>query len=219
LLASAIDGSLLVNLANIVAAAGKIPFANLNVPFGSTYVSLVSIPNASLLPIALTSWVDATSFKSIQSIPTLAGQLSWYSVVGSLASGAAAIFNGTNQLVGGSPGTTYVAGDFNILSANTERSTSSASFTKLKEFLVPGGGVFRVLFDLRSDTGSGNALARIYRNGVEVGTQQASVGTSYSTFTEDLGGWLPGDLCQLYVRQNGGVAFVRNFKINVLGTD
>lgn len=52
LLASSIDGSLLNNLGNIGSGAGKIPFANMNVPFGSSYVSLVSIPGTSLCLLA-----------------------------------------------------------------------------------------------------------------------------------------------------------------------
>lgn len=98
LLASSIDGSLLVNLPNIVSGAGKIPFANLPVPFGASYVSLVSIPNSSLLPLTLASWVDGAAMRNIGSLPSLAGQLPWYSVVGSLASGSYPQFNGSSLI-------------------------------------------------------------------------------------------------------------------------
>jgi len=45
LLASSISGALFTNLSLIPSAAGLIPFANIPVPFGSSYVSLVTIPN------------------------------------------------------------------------------------------------------------------------------------------------------------------------------
>ncbi len=99
LLASSIDGSLFTNLSNIPSAAGKVPFANLNVPFGSTYVSLVSIPNLSLLPLTLASWVDGAALRNLASTPV--DQLVRYNLlVSSLASGAVPSYNGANNFVG-----------------------------------------------------------------------------------------------------------------------
>ena len=101
LLASAIDVSLLVNIPNAAVAAGKWPFANLPVPFGSTYVSLVSIPNSSLLPLTLASWVDGISLRNLASTP-IDQQIRYNLLVSSIASGGIPKYNGINNFVGGS---------------------------------------------------------------------------------------------------------------------
>jgi len=100
--ANKVKGTALGNLASIPSGAGIIPVANM--PFlGSSYVSLVSIPNSSLLPINLTSWVDGAAMRNIQSMPSLAGQLAWYSIVSSLASGGTVMSDGTSKFVGSMP--------------------------------------------------------------------------------------------------------------------
>lgn len=96
-----VRGTALGNLASIPSGAGIVPFANLPLPLGSTYCSLVSIPNASLVAITRASWVDGSAMRNIQSMPSLAGQLAWYSVSASLASGGSPIFNGVDKFVGG----------------------------------------------------------------------------------------------------------------------
>lgn len=97
-----VRGTALGNLASIPSGAGIVPFANLPLPLGSTYCSLVSIPNASLVAITRASWVDGSAMRNIQSMPSLAGQFAWYSVSSSLASGGSPIFNGVDKFVGGS---------------------------------------------------------------------------------------------------------------------
>lgn len=99
LLASSISGALLTNLSLIPSASGLIPFANLPVPFGATYVSLVSIPNASLLPLTLASWVDGVALRNLASTP-VDQQIRYNLLVASLASGAVPVYNGANNFVG-----------------------------------------------------------------------------------------------------------------------
>lgn len=100
LLASSISGALFTNLNLIPSAAGLIPFANIPVPFGSTYVSLVSIPNLSLIPLTLSSWVSGTSMFNLLSIASAAGPIRHHAIVQSLASGAIPAFNGVDRFVG-----------------------------------------------------------------------------------------------------------------------
>jgi hypothetical protein len=107
-----------------------------------------------------------------------------------------------------------VAGTIPLAASNTERTTVELSYTKLKEIVVGAGGVLRIAFDLKTN-GGGSAVARIYRNGVAVGTEQTDSTGSYVTQTEDIAGWQPGDLCQLYAKTSGGTtADVCNFKLS-----
>lgn len=94
-----VRGTALGNLASIPSGSGVIP--SVNIPFlGASMISLVSIPNSAIFPLTLTSWVDGSAMRNIQSMPSLAGQLSWYSIVSSLASGGSVQFNGVDKFVG-----------------------------------------------------------------------------------------------------------------------
>ena len=68
--------------------------------FTSMVMVVASIPNTALVPITLTSWVDGAAMRNVQSMPSLAGQLAWYNVVSSLASGSTVIFDGSQKFVG-----------------------------------------------------------------------------------------------------------------------
>lgn len=84
--------------------------------------------------------------------------------------------------------------------------------TKVKEFFVGVGGVYRILFDLKAATIQ-LATGRIYVNGVAVGTSQMQA-NSWETFSEDIG-IAAHDLVQLYVQRHssGTTYYVRNFKL------
>lgn len=111
----------------------------------------------------------------------------------------------------------YAAGDQLLESADTERSTTSGSYVILKEIAVARSGTLRIKFDLTPNAGT--AFGRIYRNGSAVGTEQSETtgGKVYATKSEDISGWSPGDLCQVYAYFGGGgggsTAFVRNFRL------
>lgn len=215
-----VRGTALGNLASIPSGSGLIPIANLPV-LGSSMVSLVSIPNASLLPLTLTSWVDGAAMRNIQSMPSLAGQLAWYSVVSSLASGASVKFDGTSKFIGALSGTDYAAGDYlNSVSAQatTARAIDNLSYTKKKEIVLARGGTLRIKFDLTFSSGPAGLRGRVYRNGSAVGTEQ-NIGTyTTTTFSEDIGGWVTGDLCQLYTYRvdSSDSGTVSNFILNSL---
>jgi len=106
----------------------------------------------------------------------------------------------------------YTAGDYLIASADTEKEVYSDTYTKAKEILVAREGTLRIKFDLKE--GTGYAWAKIYRNGSPVGTERSWDEPNYVTFSEDISGWSPGDLCQLYVHSSGGQSvMIRNFRI------
>lgn len=193
LLASAIDGSLLTNLGNIPSGSGKIPFANLNVPFGSTYVSLVSIPNASLFPLTLASWVDGAAMKNIQSMPSLAGQLSWYNIVSSLASGAYPRYAGGNTFIASPPdsksniifqwmGAVDAQGtSIGVLSATSLTSTGTGNYLYLATTSGSAQTVLATKWKKISGVNTVTVYARIWQN------EGAGSGTRTATCTVTIG--------------------------------
>jgi hypothetical protein len=116
----------------------------------------------------------------------------------------------------GTPSTlTYVSDTTSgslVAVADTERSTTEISYTKLKEFVINGSGSVFVSFDLKANGATG--YARIYKNGVAVGTERSKTADTYTTYTETISGLVSGDLVQLYAKRSGVVqATVRNFRL------
>ena len=85
------------------------------------------------------------------------------------------------------------------------KSNGSATPARLKEIVVTYPGVYRIKFAIRETSGTGTPRAQVYRNGSPIGTvQEATPGSpQFTTFSEDIGGWKPGDLLQLYAWNNG----------------
>lgn len=199
-----VSGKAIFNLASIPSGSGLLPLANIPM------TSLASIANANILPLTLASWVDGVSLRNLASIPTTTGLLNYKTIVSSLASGGALIYDGSNNFVGGVNDNAQ-AGDVLQSSADVEDSTTATSYTKMKEIQLPRGGTYRIKFDLKSTSAS--SFGRIYRNGVAVGTEQSTASGTYTTYSEDISGWSAGDLCQLYIKVSGATATWRNFRI------
>jgi len=111
----------------------------------------------------------------------------------------------------------YIAGNDVLVAASAVRTESAGVLTKKKEIQMLRGGALRVKFDLMSDNPAKLAYGQVYKNGVAQGTLQSTNSTTYVTFTEDLAGWVPGDLVQLYIRTEtaGFVASASNFRVCV----
>ena len=106
----------------------------------------------------------------------------------------------------------YLAGDILRAYADTE-GTAPPTYVKKKEIVLDYGGTLRIKFDLRHDAGA-TAYGRIYRNGAAVGTERSTTSATYVTFSEDISGWSPGDLCQLYIKEASNPnADWRNFRL------
>lgn len=209
-----VRGSALGNLASIPAGAGVIPFVNLPV-LGSTMVSLTSIPNQSLQPLTRASWVDGATMRNIQSMPSLAGQLAWYSIVSSLASGSSVIFNGTDKFIGGnstpsySSGSYFIGGLLKFVSAG-----STGTYTKVLEMYVPRSGTLSITYGVKANDLSFDHFSRIYRNGVAVGTERNPYpSTTYTEYSENISGWSVGDLLQIYARDTGSAFTVGGIRL------
>jgi len=91
------------------------------------------------------------------------------------------------------------------------------SWTKIKTMTFTTGisGVLRVKFDLQSDGGLGNPHAKLYKNGVAVGTDQSMSGQGWVTKSEDLTITLAdNDTLELWGYVNSGYnCLVQNFRV------
>lgn len=101
-------------------------------------------------------------------------------------------------------------------SNDTEKSTASQALTKIKEVSLGAAlGSCRIKFDLKSSIDPTEVEGRIYKNGVAVGTLRTEAGNVYVTYSEDLTGFVSGDLIQIYARAAGGggqSAYVQNMR-------
>jgi len=100
-------------------------------------------------------------------------------------------------------------------SNDTQKSTTSSSYAKLKETKMgePVKGV-RIKFTLRTSNINYEAYGRIYRNGVAVGTERSTTSTGGEEFYEDFdAAWTTNDLIQVYAYRTGtATAYVLDFR-------
>lgn len=107
-------------------------------------------------------------------------------------------------------------------SHDAEATSQSTVYVKVKTITLTHGlvGAARFLFDLKTSNVLNTANARIYRNGVALGTEQSDVTGVYATKSEDLtvpttSAWNPGDTVELWVKIDNAAqtVSVRNFRI------
>jgi len=109
----------------------------------------------------------------------------------------------------------YTAGNYFIIGSDSEKTTLETSYTKVKEIVVTRTGTLRVSFALASEVAGYNVYGRVYRNGVAVGTARNTTSTIPQTYSEDISGWGPNDLCQIYAYTQNATspAKVTNFRL------
>ena len=121
----------------------------------------------------------------------------WELAWGNLANIPAGFADGIDNV--GAVEVDFVAGDFLICANDTERSSPSTSWIKLKEIKIGRGGTLRIEFGIKSGVLDIYVFAEIRRNNVPVGTfRRASSG--YGFYIEDIAGWSKGDLVQVWGR-------------------
>lgn len=109
------------------------------------------------------------------------------------------------------PAASRVAGDDPVANDYGVVTTNQATWIKKKEILMKAGGAFRVVFDLSTGDAVNLAYARIYKNGVQIGTERSCLNTPPTVFTEDFTGFVPGDRVQLYLNVVGGSVATNNY--------
>jgi len=88
------------------------------------------------------------------------------------------------------------------------------SYEQIYEFVVPRSGTIRFTWTYSTDNASYPVKARIYRNGVAVGTEKTSTSTSAVDVSDDVSGWTAGDLAQLWIMGAVGATIsISNFRI------
>ncbi len=98
--------------------------------------------------------------------------------------------------------------------ANTERTTTSTNYVKLKEFKVFATGTIRLKWEFRTSSGSYSAQTRVYKNGVGTAAEFETYSTTYVAKTCEID-VNEGDIVQLYGRINGSgyTCYIRNAKL------
>ena len=118
-------------------------------------------------------------------------------------------------------GLIYSASDNQLSSSDTEENHGSVPYIKEKEIgpipddMYSNDTEFRIKFDLKTSSAGNLVYGRIYRNGVAVGTERSTSSTTYTPYSEDITGWSPSDLIQLYTHVSafGIMVYVRNFSV------
>lgn len=112
-----------------------------------------------------------------------------------------------------------VASDNLRNSNDTQKSTGSATYVKIKEVKLDTQfkGSIRIKFDLKGVEVGVNYYGKIYKNGVAMGTEQTTTGTIYETKSEDFSSidWASGTLIQVYAHGTwggGDFAYVKNMR-------
>lgn len=111
------------------------------------------------------------------------------------------------------------------LAVTQSLSTTNGSYVKVREFLMGVGGTMTFTFTLKTSNDSGSnaqAIARIYRNGVAVGTERSVSGASGTsgTFSENIT-FSRGDTIAYYLRTSQGTftsAEISGLKISTNAT-
>ncbi len=91
-------------------------------------------------------------------------------------------------------------------SNDTEKTTDSQTYVKLKEVLLNADlAVCRIKFGIKRGV-TYTACGRIYKNGAAIGTERTVNSDTYQTYSEDFAGFLSGDLIQIYCKVNDPLA-------------
>ncbi len=115
-----------------------------------------------------------------------------------------------------------IASDVLMNSDDTEEYKYGQEYAVQKEFdplllnLHSNDSEFKIKFDLKTSNFGNDVYARIYRNGVAVGTERTTIiSATYTNYSQDITGWSEGDLIQLYTYSGamGVRPYVQNFRV------
>jgi len=99
-------------------------------------------------------------------------------------------------------------------SADTERSSASTTYVKIKEFIIRRQGQIRVKFDLKEPTGTQTAFGKVYINDIAVGVEKSTSSSSYVTQSDDV--YVEaGNRVSIYIKTSAGgnPAFIENARL------
>ena len=107
------------------------------------------------------------------------------------------------------------AGNYLLIENAPSRIITGTTYVKYKEIRVGVSGTFRIKFNIGRNGGAGTVYGKIYKNGVALGNEWTTTSDTNVDFSEDLGGFVPGDLVQVYCKAPGGTGpeAIKNFNI------
>lgn len=119
----------------------------------------------------------------------------------------------------GAPQILKIASDVLRHSYDAEQFNQVGAYTERKRITFTNGikGTLRIKFDIKSWAATSTTYAKIYKNGVALGSEQTEAGGAYATKTEDIdvGVLLPTEYLTLHMYSADGVtgAYVTNLRI------
>jgi hypothetical protein len=113
-------------------------------------------------------------------------------------------------------GSFFVASDTLLASIDAAKGTNNTSY-ELGRSITGGSGTLRIKFDLRGNTDT-IGYGRIYRKRNEasaaIGTERTVAGTEYTTYSEDIAGWIQGDTIEVWIKtSNASQIAIRNVRV------
>ena len=117
---------------------------------------------------------------------------------------------------------TIIAGATLRNSNDAERSIAAGVYTLIKETRLNADlPECRVKYEHKRDGGTGTGYFKLYKNGVAEGSEITNNGAVWTEMSEDLSGFVNGDLLQVYAYLVGGTGdpYVRNFRFHYDATD
>ena len=112
----------------------------------------------------------------------------------------------------------YISGFSTGVSSNlrnsndAEKNTALLVYTKIKEVKLNAAlANCTIKFDGRAGTG-GTFYARIYKNGVAIGTEKTGSSDTYTTYSQNFAGLAADDLIQIYAYCAATAAYVKNMR-------
>lgn len=123
--------------------------------------------------------------------------------------------NGVNSALVSTPPSglsAQTAGAYLMSLNSPERTTTSASYVKLKEIKIAKSGAYTIKFTLRETSAGTAAYGQIYKNGSAVGTERSA--SASTDFSEDIAGFASGDLIQVYGKRGAsGECGIKDLKL------
>jgi len=106
----------------------------------------------------------------------------------------------------------YSETDDLLFSNDAEKADNQASYTIEKIILCGVNGILRIKFDLKYTGGAGTVFGKIFKNGVDFGTERTNSSATYVTYSEDLA-FVANDKIELWGK-NGTTSFsFQNFRV------
>lgn len=112
---------------------------------------------------------------------------------------------------------TTVVSDTNSWPNDAEKSSDSLTYVKIKEILLNEDlSVVRIYFQHKATSSGPIGYAKIYKNGVAIGTERSQAGSAWISYNEDFANLVNGDLIQIYVKSTlaGYGSFIKSFQLH-----